>query len=56
MKQNIITFVVIGFLTFICGTAFMMYENFNRNPKIDILAFESCGGVVTVENSKKEEL
>ncbi len=56
MKQNIITFVVIGFLTFICGTALMMYENFNRNPKIDILAFESCGGVVTVENSKKEEL
>lgn len=56
MKQNIITFVVVGFLTFVCGTALMMYENFNRNPKIDILAFESCGGVITVENSKREEM
>lgn len=56
IKQNIITFIVVGFLMFICGVGVMMYENFSRNPKIDILAFESCGGVITVDNETKDSL
>lgn len=51
MKQNVITFVVMGLLVFICVISLLMFENFNRNPKLDILTFETCGGVVTVEHS-----
>lgn len=56
LKQNIITFIVVGFLIFICGVGLMMYENFSRNPKLEILTFETCGGVITVDSNKKDEV
>ena len=55
MKQNIITFFVVGFMVFTCIISLLMYENFNRHPKIDILATESCAGVVAFDKETAEE-
>ena len=56
IKQNIVTFIVVGLLTFVCGNGLLMYENFNRNPKVSLLTFETCSGVVSVDNEKKVEV
>jgi len=55
-KQNIITFFVTGFLMFICTIGLLMYENFNRNPMLEILTFETCGGVVGTDEATGDEL
>ena len=55
-KQNIITFFITGFLMFICTIGLLMYENFNRNPMLEILTFETCGGVVATDKSTGDEL
>ncbi len=55
MKQNVITFFVTGLMVFICVIALLMYENFNRNPKLGILATEICAGVATVDNDTRDE-
>ena len=55
MKQNVITFFVVGFMVFTCIISLLMYENFNRHPKLDILATESCAGVVTFDKETAEE-
>ena len=55
MKQNVITFFVVGFMVFSCIISLLMYENFNRHPKIDILATESCAGVVAFDKETAEE-
>ena len=55
-KQNIITFFVTGFLMFICTIGLLMYENFNRNPMLEIMTFETCGGVVATDKSMGDEL
>lgn len=55
MKQNVITFFVVGFMVFTCIISLLMYENFNRHPKIDILATESCAGVVAFDKETAEE-
>ena len=47
LKQNLITFFVTGLLVFICVIGLLMYENFNRNPKMEILAPEICSGGIT---------
>ena len=55
MKQNVITFFVVGFMVFSCIISLLMYENFNRHPKLDILATESCAGVVTFDKETADE-
>ena len=55
MKQNTITFFVTGLLMFVCVVALLMYENFSRNPKLGILTFETCGGVVAFDYETKED-
>lgn len=55
-KQNIITFIVVGILVFVCTLGLLMYENFNRNPKLSILTFETCGGVVGTTTENFDEL
>ncbi|MBR1861854.1 MAG: ABC transporter permease [Lachnospiraceae bacterium] len=55
MKQNTITFFVTGLLMFVCVVALLMYENFSRNPKLGILTFEICGGVVAFDYETKED-
>lgn len=54
-KQNIITFFVTGLLVFICTIALLINENFNRNPKLGILTFETCGGVAAFDYETKED-
>ena len=54
--QNIITFFVVGLMTFSSVMALLMFENFNRNPRVDMLTFEYCTGVVAVEKEKGEEV
>lgn len=55
MKQNVITFIVVGFCVFICVVSLLMYENFNRNPKLGILTFETCNGILAVDMDTREE-
>ena len=56
LKQNITTFFVTGLLVFICIIGLLMYENFNRNPKLEILTFETCAGAIAIENEDGPEL
>ena len=55
MKQNVITFIVTGFMIFTCVIALLMYENFSRHPKLEILMTEMCSGVVTFDNDTADE-
>lgn len=56
MKQNVITFFVIGVIMFLCTIALLMYYNFNKKPKLEILTFEICSGVVAVDTDTSDEL
>lgn len=56
VKQNVITFIVTGFLIFACVIGLLMYENFNRNLKLDILTFETTAGVVMTGRDTADEL
>ena len=56
MKQNVITFFVIGIIMFLCTIALLMYYNFNKKPKLEILTFEICSGVVAVDPDTSDDL
>ena len=56
MKQNVITFFVIGIIMFLCTIALLMYYNFNKKPKLEILTFEICSGVVAVDPDTSADL
>ncbi|MCR4604591.1 MAG: ABC transporter permease, partial [Eubacterium sp.] len=56
LKQNLITFFVTGLLVFICVVGLMMYENFNRNPKLELFGGEICSGGVVYEAELKDEV
>ncbi len=56
MKQNVITFIVLGFMVFCCVISLLLYENFSRKPKLDILTTEICAGVVTSDYDTREEV
>ena len=56
MKQNVITFFVVGFMVFSCIISLLMYENFSRKPKLDILTTELCAGVVASDLDTKDEM
>ena len=56
MKQNVITFIVVGFMVFSCVISLLMYENFSRNPKLEILTTELCAGVVAVDIDTTDEM
>ena len=56
LKQNITTFFVTGLLVYVCVIGLLMYENFNRNPKLEILSFETCGGIIGVDNEYAPEV
>ena len=55
IKQNVITFFVVGAMVFLCTIGVLMYENFNVHPKIEMLSFEYCSGVVAFDNATAEE-
>ncbi|MBR4557127.1 MAG: FtsX-like permease family protein [Clostridiales bacterium] len=56
MKQNVITFFVVGFMIFACIISLLMYENFSRDPKMEIFATEVCAGVVVSDKEKEDEI
>ena len=56
ISQNVITFIVMGLLVFICIIGLLMYENFNRNPKLEILTMETCAGVIQTDSKLKNEV
>ena len=56
MKQNFITFLVVGSMVFACIISLLMFENFSRNPKIEILTTELCAGVVASDLETKDEV
>ncbi len=56
MKQNVITFFVLGFMIFCCVISLLLYENFSRNPKLDILTTEICAGVVSSDYDTRDEV
>ena len=55
IKQNIISFITIIFLSFLMVSAVTMYQNFSREPKLSLLTFEIADGIVEVDNDIKEE-
>ena len=55
VKQNVITFFVIGFCIFICIIGVLMYENFSRKPNLSILTFETCSGILAVDTETRAE-
>ena len=55
-KQNIITFFVTGVIIFLCVISLLMYENFDRNPKIEVLNWDSCGGLVSADPSSNSDI
>ena len=55
MKQNVITFIVTGFMVFICIIALLMYENFSRHLKMELFSTEVFAGNITVDISSKED-
>ncbi len=55
LKQNMITFTVVGAMVFLCVLGVLMYENFNVHPKIEMLSFEYGSGVAAFDNESKEE-
>ena len=54
-KQNIITFIVVGIMVFLCVLGLLMYQNFNVEPKVDMLAFEYCSGVAAFDNENADK-
>ena len=56
MKQNVITFFAVGFMVFCCIIALLMYENFSRNPKLDIFATEIFAGLVAGDGTDEDEM
>ena len=53
-RQNLITFFVMGFLVFLCVIALLMFENFNRKPKLELLASEICDGTIGFDKDTKD--
>ena len=56
VKQHIITFIVIIFLTFAGVMALIMLENMALNTNVSILTFETCNGVISTDVEKKNEV
>ena len=56
MKQNIITFIVVGLLVF-CGTiSLVMMQNFSIKPKLSLLSFELCDGAIVADSDKELDI
>ena len=55
IKQNIISFITIIFLSFLMVAAVTMYQNFSRKPILSLLTFEIADGIVEIDNDIKEE-
>ena len=56
IKQHIITFFVLLFLTFGGVICTITVENFGINPNTSLLTFESCSGLVSCDVETKDEL
>lgn len=56
LKQNIISFITILFLSFLMIIGMAMYQNFSRSPKLDLLTFEIVDGVIAIDKDKAKEL
>ncbi len=55
LRQNVIVFVVIAFLIFLCVNSLLMYENFSRKPNLKLMALEICSGVIGVDGENSED-
>ena len=56
LKQNIISFIVVMFLSFLMIIACVMFQNFSVKPKLSLLTSELCNGVIGVDVSVKDEV
>lgn len=56
LKQNIISFIVVMFLSFLMIIACVMFQNFSVKPKLSLLTSELCNGVIGVDVSIKDEV
>ena len=56
MKQNVITFIVTGFMVFICIIALLMYENFSKHLKMELFSTEVFAGNITVDVDSKDDM
>lgn len=56
IKQNIISFITILFLSFLMVMGMVMYQNFSREPKLSLFTFEIVDGIITVDKDIKAEI
>ena len=56
LKQNIISFITMLFLSFLMIISVAMYQNFSRSPKLSLLTFEITSGVIAVDEDKAEDV
>ena len=56
LKQNIVSFIVLIFVSLSLVTAVTFYENFDRNPKINMFTLEYCEAAAVVENYNNDEI
>ena len=55
IKQNIISFITVIFLSFLMVIAMVMYQNFSRKPNLSLLTFELVDGVIAVDKDIRVE-
>lgn len=55
IKQNIISFITIIFLSFLMVIGMAMYQNFSRKPNLSLLTFELVDGVIAVDKDIRAE-
>lgn len=55
IRQNITTFIIIIFLSFLMVITMTMYQNFSREPKLSLLTFEIADGVISIDKDIKNE-
>ena len=56
LKQNIMSFIVLIFVSLSLVTAVTFYENFDRTPKTEMFTLELFDGGIVVDNAYKDEV
>ena len=56
MKQNIISFITMLFLSFLMIISMAMYQNFSREPNLSLMTFELVDGVIGIDSENEANL
>ena len=56
LKQNVVSFIVLIFVSLSLVTAVTFYENFDRNPKVEMFTLELFEGGMAVQKEYNDEI